>query len=261
MDESTLFSLLVDLHKGGERQGPGGSEQTLMALKLSGINPASRLAVADIGCGTGASTRVLAENLVNAHITAVDLFPEFLQVLADSACAVGYSDRVSPLAGSMESLPFDDQSLDLIWSEGAIYNMGFGKGVEAWRRLLRPGGVLAVSEITWLRPDPPDQIRQYWEAEYAEIGTAAEKIAVLEGAGYDLLGHFILPPSCWIENYYQPTEARIDDFLQRHADQPQAQQLIEMERQEAAMYEKWQSVYGYGFYVARKRQVNLRGEK
>ena len=61
---------------------------------------------------------------------------------------------IETLAKSMDSLTFAEESLDLIWSEGAIYNMGFGKGIEAWRPFLRSGGVLAVSEITWLRPNP-----------------------------------------------------------------------------------------------------------
>lgn len=253
MDETTLYSLMVDLHRDGERQGPGGKEQTSLALKLSGIDPASSLEVADIGCGTGASTLVLAEDLPDARIKAVDLFPDFLELLADRAHKAACSDRITITEASMESLPLEDESLDLLWSEGAIYNMGFANGVDAWHRFLRPGGVLAVSEITWLRPDPPNDIRKFWETEYSEIGTASEKIAILEDAGYDMLGYFVFPPSCWIDNYYRPTESRIGDFLQRHADQPEAAELVEMERQEAALYEQWQSVYSYGFYVARKR--------
>ena len=153
----------------------------------------------------------------------------------------------------MDALPFADGSLDLIWSEGAIYNMGFTRGVRAWWRFLRPGGVLAVSEITWLRPDPPGDVKQHWESEYPEIGTASQKIAVLEGAGYDLQGYFVLPPSCWIRNYYEPTEKRMDGFLKRHPDEPEAAELVEMERQEAAMYKRCVKIYSYGFYVAKKR--------
>lgn len=253
MDESTLISLMVDLHREGERQGPGGKEQTSIALKLSGIDPRSSIEVADIGCGTGASTLVLADRLRNARITAVDLSPEFLKVLAEDARKAACSERVMPTEGSMKSLPFEDESLDLMWSEGAIYNMGFSRGVEAWRRFLRPGGVLAASEITWLRSDPPADVKRFWESEYPEMATAAEKIAVLERAGYEMLGYFVLPPSCWIDNYYRPMEARISDFLQRHAGQPEAKELVEMERQEAAMYARCRGVYGYGFYVARKR--------
>lgn len=253
MDESAMYSLMVDLHRDGERQGPGGREQTSLAVKLSGVDQQSNVEVADIGCGTGASTLVLADELPNARITAVDLFPEFLKVLEDGAREAACSDRVLPTEGSMEALPFADESLDLIWSEGAIYNMGFSKGVESWRQFLRPGGVLAVSEITWLRPDPPDDIKRFWETEYPEIATASMKITILERAGYDMLGYFVLPPECWIDNYYRPTQARMSDFLRRHAGQPEADELVEMERQEAAMYERSRGIYSYGFYVARKR--------
>jgi SAM-dependent methyltransferase len=153
----------------------------------------------------------------------------------------------------MDSLTFAEESLDLIWSEGAIYNMGFGKGIEAWRPFLRSGGVLAVSEITWLRPNPPEEIRQHWIAEYPEIATAAEKIAILETAGYDLLGYLVLPATNWIDNYYEPTAQRMPGFLARHADVPEAAEVVEMERQEADLYKRYQDWFSYGFYVARKR--------
>lgn len=252
-NEDRLFSLLVDLHIGGERQGPGGYEQTLRALELAGIDRGSNIEVADVGCGTGASTLVLAEQLPKARITAVDRFPRFLQVLSERVRSAGCAHRVGPTLGLMESLPFCDNSLDLLWSEGAIYNMGFTRGVKAWRRCLRPGGVLAVSEITWLRSDPPAEVRQFWQAEYSEMATAQEKITVLEHAGYDMLGYFVLPTCCWTEHYYQPIEARLAHFLRRHTGEPEAKELVEMERHEAAMYQQYQGYYGYGFYVARKR--------
>lgn len=50
--------------------------------------------------------------------------------------------------------------------EGAIDDMGFRAGVEAWTTFLRPGRVLAISELTWLCPDPPEEIRRHWNVEY-----------------------------------------------------------------------------------------------
>lgn len=253
MDESLMFSLLVDLHRDGARQGPGSEADTLLALELTRINPTMKIDVADIGCGTGASTLALARELPNARITAVDLFPDFLQVLALRASESEVAQRIAIQEGAMESLPFADNSLDLIWSEAAIYNMGFAKGIAEWKRFLRPGGVLAVSEITWLRPDQPDAIKKHWESEYPEIATAPEKISILEQAGYDLLGYFRLPSSSWLENYFEPTEARVGEFLKRHADVPEASELIELERQEMALYKRYQEYFSYGFYVAKKR--------
>lgn len=210
------YDLLIDLHKGNKRQGPGGDEQTKQAMQLAGLAGSSEpLKIADIGCGTGASTLVLAENL-NATITAVDLFQDFLDVLSEEAGKRGVADKIKTLAVSMEELPFDECSLDVIWAEGAIYNMGFAKGVEYFKRFLKPGGILAASEITWLTNERPAEIQQHWDAEYPEIATASDKIKVLEEHGFVLKGYFPLPESSWIANYYTPLKNSFDDFVAKY---------------------------------------------
>jgi len=253
MNEELLFSLMVDLHLDGERQGPGSDEATLRALTHAQLDTLSPLKVADIGCGSGASTIVLAKSLPNAQITAVDLFPEFLNVLEQRAKRQGVSSIIKVMEGSMDALPFTKDSFDLIWSEGAIYNIGFKKGIELWKPFLKTGGVLAVSEITWLHPNPPEDIREHWETEYPEISTASEKIKLLETTGYDLLGYSVLPPSNWQENYYVPTESRIPQFSARHEGVKEVEDLIAMERQEAKLYEQYKNWFSYGFYVVVKR--------
>ena len=59
MDEQTMFTLMMDLHRDGARQGPGSEEETLRAFDLTRLDRVAELQVADIGCGTGASTLVL----------------------------------------------------------------------------------------------------------------------------------------------------------------------------------------------------------
>jgi SAM-dependent methyltransferase len=253
INEDVIFRLLIDLHRDGPRQGPGSDAETLRALELTRLDHAAGLKVADIGCGTGASALLLARQLPAAEIVAVDLFPEFLEVLAERAQAAGLAGRIETLAASMDALPFEPESLDLIWSEGAIYNIGFAAGLAAWRPFLRPGGLLAVSEITWLAPDPPEEIRQHWEGEYPEIATAAAKVATLEQAGYDLVGFFVLPESCWLANYYEPIEERLAAFLERQAGSPEAAEIAAGERREIDLYRRYREWFSYGFYVARRR--------
>ena len=89
--------------------------------------------IADIGCGTGASTILLAKEL-DAEITAVDFLTEFLDELQSRAKDHGVADRITTLNCSMDALPFTVGEFDVIWSEGAIYNMGFEAGVSAWSR-------------------------------------------------------------------------------------------------------------------------------
>ena len=245
------YDLLIDLHKGNKRQGPGSDEHTKRALRLAGLMDASQpIQVADIGCGTGASTITLAENL-NAKITAVDLFQDFLDALNADSRKRGLSDKITTLAGSMEELSFEEASLDVIWSEGSIYNMGFKKGVEYFKRFLKPAGILAASEITWLTNKRPEEIQKYWDTEYPEIATASEKIRILENQGFVLKGYFPLPENCWIENYYTNLENRFDHFVAKH-NSDDARTIVKAERAEIALYKKYRDYYSYGFYIAQK---------
>ena len=167
----TELELLVDFHKDAERQGPGSSFETKKALNFININKDQKLKVADIGCGSGAQTITLAQN-IEGQITAVDLFPEFLDKLNLRSEELGIKERITTLKKSMEDLPFDNEEFDIIWSEGAIYNMGFEAGIKKWKDYLKTGGYLAVSEITWTTNSRPKEIEEYWNNEYPEIDAA-----------------------------------------------------------------------------------------
>jgi ubiquinone/menaquinone biosynthesis C-methylase UbiE len=246
------LQLLIDLHKNAHRQGPGGAIETIKALNLARIDRSAQLKIADIGCGTGASTLLLAQHLKNAQIIAVDFLPEFLEVLEKKAKVLGVSDRIATLACSMDDLPFADEEFDLIWSEGAIYNMGFEKGVRDWHRFLKPEGVLVASEITWITDIRPEEIQKYWENEYSEIDIASAKIRILEKHGYSPIGYFVLPEYCWLDNYYQPLQNRYEAFLNQHGNSKEACAIVEAEKQEIEMYEEYKANYSYGVYIAKK---------
>jgi len=247
MDE---FALLVDFHKSQDRQGPGSDQDTRKAIELAGLG-LNELKIADIGCGTGASTLVLASEL-NAQITAVDLFPEFLDELNIRSERLGVSEKISSLVCSMDDLPFTNSELDVIWSEGAIYNIGFENGVRQWRRFLKPGGILAVSELTWITGNRPEEIQMRWEKEYAEVDTASAKINVLEQNGYSPIGYFILPENCWLDNYYLPLKNGFNDFLSRNGNSEQAKAVVEEHDLEQSLYLKYKEYFSYGFFVAKK---------
>lgn len=245
------YALLIDLHKRGERQAPGGKAETELAVALAGLDRTAPLEVADIGCGTGASALLLAR-LLNARVAAVDLFPEFLAVLEQRATAQAVDDRISLVACSMDNLPFQNETLDVVWSEGAIYNIGFEKGVAAWRRYLKPGGVLVVSEITWLTDSRPTELQEHWDGEYREIDVASAKIRAVERQGYSPLGYFTLPERCWMEEYYRPLQGRFSAFLARHGNSEDARKIVAAERQEMSLYERYSRFVGYGMYIAKK---------
>lgn len=247
----TEIELLIDLHKDAERQGPGSNEDTLRALSFADLDKKRHLKVVDIGCGSGAQTISLAQNL-NAEITAVDVFPEFLDKLNINAKNLGLQDKIITLEKSMDDLSFDRDEFDLIWSEGAIYIVGFKNGIKKWKDYLKIGGYIALSEITWTTNSRPAEIEEHWKKEYPQIDTASNKLRVLEENGFSPVGYFYLPESSWINNYYKPMEDRFDKFLTKHKYTELAQGIVDAEKDEIRKYRTYKNYLSYGFYIARK---------
>ena len=218
----TEIELLIDQYENQERLGPGSDAETEKALSLIGFNQDQYLNILDIGCGTGSQTMTLARNLMG-HITAVDLFPQFLEKLDQRASDLGYGNKITTTACSMGDLPFQENAFDLIWSEGAIYNMGFENGLVAWRRFSKPGGYLAVSEASWITDKRPGEVEEYWMGEY-----------------------------CWMDNYYLPLQEGFSEFLSRYENNPAARGIVEGEKKEIEMYKRFNEFYSYGFFVAKK---------
>ena len=247
----TELELIVDFHKDAGRQGPGSTADTERALKLTGIAQKEDLKIADLGCGTGAQTIVLAQN-TQAHITGIDLFPEFLGKLDNKSQELGLQDRVTTLAASMDDLPFEKDEFDMIWSEGAIYNIGFEAGVSYWKEYLKPGGYLCVSELTWVTDSRPKELEEFWMKEYPEVDRASAKITFLENNGFTLAGYFYLKPDSWMKTYYHPMKKRFYAFLERHSHSEAAKNVVKEYKNEIEHYQKYREYYSYGFYIARK---------
>ena len=245
------LELLIDLHKHANRQGPGDEKETEKAIALAMLDKTQQLNIADIGCGTGASAILLAKHL-DAQITAVDFLPEFIDVLKENSKTEGVENKIHPIVCPMEDLPFSDEEYDVIWSEGAIYNMGFEHGIKEWRRFLKPGGMLVVSEITWSTNNRPRELQAHWEKEYPEIDTASSKFNALENNGYSPIAYFLLPEHCWLDNYYRPMQRTFADFLKRNSNSEGAQAIVSAEECEIALYEKYKHYYSYGVYIATK---------
>ena len=158
----------MHLHLNNKRQGPGSEETTLLALQLAHIDRNKSYRIADIGCGTGAQTITLAKAL-RGEVIAIDLFDEFLHQLEKRVQNESLCATVSTMSASMDALPFQQEDFDIIWSEGAVYNMGFQKGIAYWKKFLKKGGILAVSELSWITKDRPADLEEFWNGEYAEM--------------------------------------------------------------------------------------------
>lgn len=239
-----------ELYEGLPRQGPGCAEATRRAFKMLPI-AAGRPDILDIGCGSGAQTVELAL-CSGGRVTAVDIHEPFLRALEESAREAWLEDRIQTRAMSMELLDFPDGTFDLLWSEGAVYNMGFEKGLRAWRRLLRPGGCAAVSELTWLNAYPPEAARSFWSTAYPAMGEISENLDRARRAGYEPLDTFTLPESAWWDEYYTPQLAKLATLERRYPKDSVLIALIAGVRAEIELYRRHSAAYGYVFYLLRR---------
>ncbi|WP_261837217.1 class I SAM-dependent methyltransferase [Vibrio ishigakensis] len=246
------LDLLIQLHITQDRQGPGSEQDTMLAAKLAGLDSEQALKIADIGCGTGTASLDLAKNL-NCEVTSVDFLPEFIEKLKSRATEANLSDKINPVVGDMGDLPFEEDSFDVLWSEGAVYNIGFETGIRDWRKYLKSGGTLVVSELTWLTEERPTEITEHWNREYPEVATAGEKIRQLEQHGYKLLGYFPLSEVSWNEEYYKPLQARYESLKAEYPDRLEAVQgFIDENEREIELYNKYKDFVSYGVYIAKK---------
>ena len=186
-DDPELMKLFLEVHSGNPREGPGDNVSTLRALGMIPGLP-EQPDILDIACGPGMQTMALAD-ATGGQITALDIFRHFLDQVEHSALERGMEKSIRTVKGSMFDLPFEQDSFDLLWSEGAIYIMGFEKGLREWRKFLRPRGAIAVTHISWLREDVceiPKTLFDWWMNACPDIRPIRENLAIIEKCGYEL---------------------------------------------------------------------------
>ncbi|MDD1700586.1 MAG: class I SAM-dependent methyltransferase [Methanoregula sp.] len=229
------------------RQGPGCTAATQKAWShLPSIKKNAQ--VLDVGCGTGAQTRDLTE-LTSGTITAVDNYKPFLETVSARAQKEGIGERIRTVNASMDALPFGKGQFDLLWSEGAIYIMGFEEGLRAWTHLCRKGGHIVVSDVAWFAKNPPEELTQFWEKEGYIPLTEDEKKDQVWKAGLRLIATFRLPEAGWWEHYYIPLLARVAELRKIHGADPALAAILDSCDHEAGMYRKYKRYYGYAFFV------------
>ena len=228
-----FLDLLLEAHIGLERQGPGSRETVERALSFLG--DLSRFeSIADLGCGTGGQTLVLAEYL-SGNIVGLDMFPEFVRELDKKALRSGLSERLKGVVGKMEELPFEKNSLDLIWSEGAIDNIGFEKGLSHWRAFLKKDGMIAVTCPSWLTSVHPEEAEKFWTDAGSKLDLIEDNIKIMQDCGYQFVAAFALTEDCWTKNYFEPREQAINELIEKYNNCNTVKEYAELNRCEAEL--------------------------
>jgi cyclopropane fatty-acyl-phospholipid synthase-like methyltransferase len=238
------------------RLGAGDDAATKKALALllaakSSAGDAFRsrqVRVLDIGCGNGGQTIRLAKEITGT-VLAVDNHPPYLDELRRRADAAGVGKKIQTRLKDMHDLGTEEGVFDLAWCEGAIFIMGFGAGLAAWRPMLKTGGRLAVSEMAWFKPGAPAECRHFFGEAYPAMTDVNGNLAMIRACGYKEIGHFPLPESAWWDEYYDPLGARLPALRTLHAADPAKLEMLAAIQMEIDLYRKYSNYYGYVFYL------------
>jgi SAM-dependent methyltransferase len=239
-----------ELHEALPRCGPGANEFTRCAFNAI-PKPPEHPFILDIGCGPGAQTLELAK-IANGKIIALDNHPAFLDQLMKRTRVEGFAERIIPKNLSMLEMDFDENTFDIIWSEGALYFMGFQNGLRRCRQLLKNEGFLAVTEVIYLLADPPDTVTHFFENEYPDIKDVKSNIERIQNEGFNLISNFTLTESAWLDSYYVPMERELSRLNKKYREYEMALGVFESLRNEIDLYRKYSKYYGYEFFVMQK---------
>jgi len=122
-------------------------------IERSGIKPGMR--VLEVGCGSGAFVTFIARTVGKTGIVyALDIQPAMLRQLKAKLARPENRGikNIKLILGKADELPFADGSLDLVYMVTVLQEIpDKKKALKEAKRVLKPGGILAVSELL---PDP-----------------------------------------------------------------------------------------------------------
>ena len=245
-----FWEVFFEVYENLPRQGPGNRACAARALDFCRELPEFP-AILDLGCGVGGQTLQLAE-MISGSIVAVDNHAPSIERLRKAIARNKLSQRISTIVGDMAHLDQAPGSFDLIWSEGALYNVGIRNALRVCYLLLRPGGYLAFTDAVWRKESPPPELKAGFDLDYPTMGWLDDNLAAIHDCGFDLIGHFTLPDEAWWEDFYTPMEVLINELRRRYAGDLEALAILDQLAEEPAIHRRYNEFFAYEFFVARR---------
>jgi len=138
---------------GVEAYSAAASQAYLERIDRTFVEHALSLGVAeghalDIGTGPGVIPIMLAAGVPGLRLTGVDLSEPMLQKAREAAEEAGVADRLDFRVGDAKSLPFSEQSFDLVLCNSLLHHLPDALALlNEISRLVRPGGAILLRDL------------------------------------------------------------------------------------------------------------------
>ena len=174
----------------------------------------------------------MLSKLSEGKITGIDTDQRLLDRFKKRIEEEGLSNQVVTKKCSLFDIDFPNETFDIVWAEGSIWIIGFKKGLEEWRRLLKPKGFLVVHD---------------------SVKTVLNELDILSSLGYDLINHFELPEDAWLKEYAIPLERLIKEQKKKTKDIVTLK-MLERYQNEVNTIKKNPKDHFSAFYILQKSQ-------
>ena len=231
-----------------DKLSPGDDRLSLYVLRSL---PQHRFEiVVDAGCGAGRQTMVLASEL-GTPIQAIDSYQPFLNRLKQRFKEKGIAHLVRTHCMDMKEIPSVFPKIDLLWAEGAAYNIGFANALTTWAKAIKPNGFAVVSELCWLRENKiPEAVSEFFRSVYPEMHSVPKNIAIAEEAGYKIFNIYTVPKEAWQKDYYDALEPRAKSLAE--SSNVTLREFAVETLKEIEIFKISEQSYGYVFYVLQR---------
>jgi ubiquinone/menaquinone biosynthesis C-methylase UbiE len=104
--------------------------------------------LADIGCGPGLLTTLIARKFPRLKVLGLDTAQEMIKTANANAVSLGFEGRVEFREGNIQSLPLPDQTLDFAVSSLSLHHWSQPeRGLAEIHRALKPGGQVLLIDM------------------------------------------------------------------------------------------------------------------
>jgi ubiquinone/menaquinone biosynthesis C-methylase UbiE len=175
----------LELHAySGATKHMGGLSTTKELIEFCSIDEGSY--VLEVGCGTGATSRYLAQK-VGCRVLGVDVRPTMIEQARERAARGGVEERAEFRVGDATALPFKEATFDVVLVESVTtFIEDKASAIAEYARVLKPGGCVGLNEEIWHQTPVPAEIVEYvaftWDV-HAELPTLESWIELLKAAG------------------------------------------------------------------------------
>lgn len=148
----SMFDAIARRYDLMNRLMTGWQDERWRRMAADAIFPESTRRAMDVGAGTGDLSFAIARAATSAHVLAVDFSPQMLQRTAEKARQRGLARRVQAVLGDAMRLPAASESVDAVVTGFTMRNVSdIHVAIAEFHRVLRPGGRLAILELTPVR--------------------------------------------------------------------------------------------------------------